>query len=281
LLLVLLRPSSPLSSLIGLSSISGSESTTSSQSTDDKVTTLLRKQKISSSSPNAPANDNDDASFNSSGDAQFLSNRAALRTALVWFTPPSDLLPSTQLGVYRALFPSHLTDPSTFLPRLRELQLTPEDLKAVDKEEGEERRWVLLMVAGGHFAGMVVGIGGKRTGKKVVKGAAGENIRILKHKTFHRYTSQFLLCHCPLLKPWQKEEDDQLIRFSCQSCLLKLEGNKEAPNPRTTRPTERPTQSELRSVVQERSCSRRRSGSYSPVGKRTSTSPSASLSEGV
>jgi hypothetical protein len=95
--------------------------------------------------------------------------------------------------------------------------------------------------------------------------------------SIHQSVSPLLLSSFKALA----EEDDQLIRFSCQSCLLKLEGNKEAPNPRTTRPTERPTQSELRSVVQERSCSRRRSGSYSPVGKRTSTSPSASLSEGV
>jgi hypothetical protein len=56
------------------------------------------------------------------------------------------------------------------------------------EEEGEERRITLLMVAGGHFAGMVVGIRPKGKGEKQdVKGAG--DVRVIKSKTFHRYTS--------------------------------------------------------------------------------------------
>lgn len=117
--------------------------------------------------------------------AQFLSNRFALRSALIWFSPSPTLLPSTQLGVYRALFPSHLSSPEAFIPLLKDLQLTKDDLEG---GEEQERRWVLLMVAGGHFAGMVVSLGGKRVGKRVVKGHLAE-VKVLKHRTFHRYTS--------------------------------------------------------------------------------------------
>lgn len=132
----------------------------------------------------APSSDDDD------GSAAFYAAKFALRTPLIQFTPPPSLSPDTQLSVYRALFPATLDRPEAFLPYLRELQLTPEDLQAGDRE----RRWVLLMLAGGHFAGCVIALGGKREGKKAVKGQDGE-IRVLKHKTFHRYTSEFVGFH--------------------------------------------------------------------------------------
>jgi hypothetical protein len=64
-------------------------------------------------------------------------------------------------------------------------------------EPFEERKITLLMVAGGHFAGMVVSLRplnlaqgkGLKPERQEVKGA-GE-VRVLKHKTFHRYTSEF------------------------------------------------------------------------------------------
>jgi hypothetical protein len=108
----------------------------------------------------------------------------------------------TQLGVHRALLPPGLSDPSTFLPALRSIQLPSSTGSgyAFDHENpSTERKLTLLMVAGGHFAGMVValkplslgqgqGKGGKAE-RQDVKGA-GE-IRVLRHKTFHRYTSEF------------------------------------------------------------------------------------------
>ena len=64
------------------------------------------------------------------------------------------------------------------------------------------------MVAGGHFAGMVVGLKpldlahgkGKRPEKQDVKGA-GE-IRVLQSKTFHRYTSE---------PPWSLSQPSSLL----------------------------------------------------------------------
>lgn len=206
LLLLLVSSSSPSSSFspfADLSSISGSESSSSSTTSNkntssaptDQVSNLLRKHKISSASAQDPDSlDADDLDPSDPSTLSFLQNRAALRTAILWFTPPPSILPDTQLGIYRALFPSHLTNPADFLPRLRELQLTEQDLKA---GEGEERRWIMLMVAGGHFAGMVIALGGKRTGKKMVKGEAGE-VRVLKHKTFHRYTSESTKYSCAI-----------------------------------------------------------------------------------
>lgn len=149
--------------------------------------------------------------------------RAELRTAVVWYgvrkekhSDPATqaqaqkqqqtLVPvDTQLGVHRALLPPGLSDPSTFLPALRSIQLPYKSSSgsgyAFDHENpNAERKLTLLMVAGGHFAGMVValkplnlgqgkgGNGGKAE-RQDVKGA-GE-IRVLRHKTFHRYTSEF------------------------------------------------------------------------------------------
>lgn len=128
--------------------------------------------------PEEQLDDEEDAS------AAFLAAKFALRTPLIQFTPAPTLAPDTQLSVYRALFPASLDRPESFLPYLRELQLTAGDLVPGD----HERRWVLLMLAGGHFAGCVIALGGRREGKKAVKGQDGE-LRVLKHKTFHRYTS--------------------------------------------------------------------------------------------
>jgi len=52
----------------------------------------------------------------------------------------------------------------------------------------------MLMVAGGHFAGMVVGLRPKgKNEKQEVKGAG--DVRIIQHKTFHRYTSELRDAH--------------------------------------------------------------------------------------
>jgi hypothetical protein len=89
--------------------------------------------------------------------------------------------------VYKAVFPSHL--PASFqLSELNEMQQAVED----------GRKWAMFMVAGGHFAGAVVrvskseeddenedgGITKKKKSKKLKP-----DTEVLKHKTFHRYTS--------------------------------------------------------------------------------------------
>jgi hypothetical protein len=97
----------------------------------------------------------------------------------------------TQLGIHRSLFP-YFDNATEYLHELKRMQLSARPTVTVDTDEGEEeqdRRITLLMVAGGHFAGMVVSLNPRgKTDKQLIKGA-GE-VKVLKHKTFHRYTSE-------------------------------------------------------------------------------------------
>ncbi|WWC96949.1 hypothetical protein V866_003825 [Kwoniella sp. B9012] len=166
----------------GISSISGSDSGSSSSSgssSQSKVARLLKRQTLDNNQ-----NLSDDEEALELADRQ---RRAHLRTAVIWFSPttsiPSLGIPKdTQFGVHRALFPPFDTA-ADYLTELKRMQLSGND------EEDGERRLTLLMVAGGHFAGMVVSIKPRgRSEKQEVKGA-GE-VRVLKHKTFHRYTTR-------------------------------------------------------------------------------------------
>lgn len=207
----------------GISSISGSASSSSGSSshstpendktqTTDKVSRLLRRSHL------RPVGEDSDAE----AELEEIANRqrrAHLRSAIIWFSPSSPLpslgIPQdTQLGVHRALFPN-FDNAAEYLSELRRMQLAQSGTVDVDLDDGEgeqeqERRITLLMVAGGHFAGMVVGLrprGGRE--KQNVKGA-GEVV-VYKHKTFHRYTSEFSGCHCLRLYPIPWESGD-LIR---------------------------------------------------------------------
>jgi hypothetical protein len=170
--IVEMTPANP----VGISSISGSASS-SSGSSQSKITRLLNKQSL------APRDDSDE-------EAELLDRRrrAQLRTAIIWFSPtlPLDSLgvpKDTQFGVHRALFPPFDTA-ADYLAELRRMQLPTEAV-----EEEEERRITMLMVAGGHFAGMVVALRARdKRERQEVKGAG--DIRVVKHKTFHRYTSE-------------------------------------------------------------------------------------------
>lgn len=62
-----------------------------------------------------------------------------------------------------------------------------------NRPDEEERRITMLMVAGGHFAGMVVGLRPRGKNDRQDVKAAGE-VRVLQHKTFHRYTSMSIFC---------------------------------------------------------------------------------------
>ena len=129
------------------------------------------------------------ATGDSDEEAELAHNRrrAMLRTAIIWFSPTKPLpefnIPlDTQFGIHRALFPP-LDNVQEYLGQLKRMQL--DGSKEVD---GEERRITMLMVAGGHFAGMVVGIKPRGKGEKQdIKGSG--NVRVIKSKTFHRYTS--------------------------------------------------------------------------------------------
>jgi len=110
------------------------------------------------------------------------SRPSAPVTAHTWFHSP----PSTQIGVYRALFTVDSNNPQGYLDELKDMQ------------RSQERKWALFMVAGGHFAGAIVRVsrseeeeegGGTKTKKKQPK----QDTEVLRHKTFHRYTSEFFL----------------------------------------------------------------------------------------
>lgn len=167
-----------------MSSISGSASSSSSgESQRDRITKLLAKAKKAKDKQEAA----DEVDSDEEAEITDLRRRAQLRTAVIWFTAPNApaslaLPPNTQFGVIRALFRS-LDTASDYLGDLRRLQLGP------PVPEEEERRITLLMVAGGHFAGMVVRLRPRgKSEKQEVKGAG--DVCVLKHKTFHRYTSE-------------------------------------------------------------------------------------------
>ncbi|CAE6482054.1 unnamed protein product [Rhizoctonia solani] len=144
-------------------SLSGSESTTNSSSSEDAVSTLLHK-KQKRGMDHTQLDDDD------------MPNLP--RSPIAWFHAPNDY-PDTQLGVYTALFPAG-TEPANYTRALRDLQT----------ESSEHRLWTMLATAGGHFAALVVRVkiprqGGSAKGKK-----AAPEMEIIKHKTFHRYTTR-------------------------------------------------------------------------------------------
>ncbi|KAG1791673.1 uncharacterized protein HD556DRAFT_1383947 [Suillus plorans] len=146
-------------------SLSGSASSDESSDDSDAVKVLVNKIKRTSRSPSLS------------------EERQTPLTALTWFHSP----PSTQIGVYRMLFPIDTPAPS-YLAELKSIQ---------ERVEGG-RKWAMFMVAGGHFAGAIVEVSrpaedqdstfSAKTKKKPPK--PKPETSILKHKTFHRYTTR-------------------------------------------------------------------------------------------
>ncbi|KAJ7035654.1 hypothetical protein C8F04DRAFT_1000779, partial [Mycena alexandri] len=144
-------------------SISGSASEDSdSDDSDDAVDALFSKtkRKARSQSP-------------SHGPA------SAPQTALAWFHSP----PATQLGVYKALFNTGVHQ-SDYLSELKRMQTGG-------------RTWAMFMVAGGHFAGAIVRVSRgddeeeeEEPQKKKKPKKPKSDTEVLKHKTFHRYTTR-------------------------------------------------------------------------------------------
>ncbi|CAE6513608.1 unnamed protein product [Rhizoctonia solani] len=143
-------------------SLSGSESSTNSSSSEDAVSALLHK-KQKRGIDHAQLDDND------------MPNLP--RSPIAWFQAANDY-PDTQFGVYTALFPTG-TEPTNYVKALQDLQT----------ESPEDRLWTMLATAGGHFAGLVVRVKIPRQGGTKSKKAVPE-MEIIKHKTFHRYTTR-------------------------------------------------------------------------------------------
>lgn len=107
---------------------------------------------------------------------------------MTWFHSP----PSTQIGIYRSLFPLGTTETS-YMVALNDMQKTSE----------EGKTWAMFMVAGGHFAGAIIQVSrpdgeedDQPTNKKKKSKQQKPDTEVLKHKTFHRYTSECLLFIC-------------------------------------------------------------------------------------
>lgn len=158
--------------LVGLDdSLSGSASSEDDddEDSDDAVNTLVKRTgRIATRSPSPD------------------SARLPPLTALVWFHSP----PSTQLGLYRSVFPLK-TEPKDYVSELMDLQTS--------KPGG--RTWAMFMVAGGHFAGAIVRVSpdepeedeeGKGKAKSKKQKRPKPDTEIILHKTFHRYTSMYI-----------------------------------------------------------------------------------------
>ncbi|EJU03628.1 hypothetical protein DACRYDRAFT_99219 [Dacryopinax primogenitus] len=149
-------------------SISGSASSDDSDaSSSASLTQIMKRQSLS-----RPASDAED-------------HRPTPNTPLIWFQ--SSTVPVTQFGIYNAVFEPGLTQPQ-YVEAVKEMQ-----------DGGEEGRlWTLFATAGGHFAGMVVRV--KRPnaveqeetgkGKKKKQKPKPEEMEVIHHKTFHRYTTR-------------------------------------------------------------------------------------------
>jgi len=155
-------------------SLSGSASSSSEEDDDDDaVTALIEKHKKHRINDEQRDIDNDETTLP--------------RSPITWFQSPD--AQNTQLGVYNVIFPSSVS-PEQYVTTLSGMQ-----------DGGPTgRSWALFMTAGGHFAGMIARVSkpGITTGdivqpitsKKPKGEKPAQDLEILAHKTFHRYTSQ-------------------------------------------------------------------------------------------
>ncbi|GAA5911276.1 hypothetical protein JCM6882_004083 [Rhodosporidiobolus microsporus] len=203
-------------------SSSPSDADLSDADSDSRLSRLLRRHHL----PKNGSTGAGGAAAGGGGDAgdeadELAINAGGARSALLWFdvppSPPSasaagegqakegageeekeEQAKPTQYGVYRAILPQvggeKRSSPSEGADALRELaslQLSspspPSSSPAED--EGESRKWTLLMFGGGHFAGMVVDLEPKLVSKGKGKEKDRE-VQVLERKTFHRYTTR-------------------------------------------------------------------------------------------
>lgn len=144
-------------------SLSGSESSTNSSSSGDAVSALLQRKQRQGIDEAQP-------------DGDYMPNLP--RSPIAWFHAPNEY-PETQFGVYTALFPVG-TEPANYVGALRDLQTQGSD----------DRLWTMLATAGGHFAGLVVRVKIPREDGASKSKKPMPEMEIIKHKTFHRYTSE-------------------------------------------------------------------------------------------
>jgi len=159
-------------------SASSSEEGSSEEDSSDAVTTLIKKTKRLGPQVNSEADD------------EASRQNKVPQSPIVWFNSPEH---HTQLGIYRTIFPSYI-ESNMYLDELREIQSGGPD----------GRTWAMFMVAGGHFAGAIVKVGRSDEERKKEEEEAANGRKkktkkpiseteVLRHKTFHRYTSEYFI----------------------------------------------------------------------------------------
>ncbi|KAG8997783.1 hypothetical protein FRB94_007466 [Tulasnella sp. JGI-2019a] len=154
-------------------SLSGSASSSEDEGSEsDVVSTLLHKTRINGRSRSvSPSQD----------------ERVLPRSPILWLTSPT--IPDTQLGIYTTIFPLGTTS-SEYVNELRTMQ-----------DGGQHgRQWAVFMTAGGHFAGSIIRVcypkedtpdkGPGTTKTKSKGGQKKPELEVIRHKTFHRYTTR-------------------------------------------------------------------------------------------
>lgn len=125
------------------------------------------------------------------------NNAMSIKSPLLWFAAPEQVK-DTQFGIYKTIFPaaSKNASPNSWVEDLRQLQVTEDSSrlgkKAAAKLDGvstdtNRRKWTLLAVGGGHFAGAVVSLVPQLHNRN---GRVEREIVLLASKTFHRYTTR-------------------------------------------------------------------------------------------
>ncbi|KAG8884937.1 hypothetical protein FRB97_002765 [Tulasnella sp. 331] len=138
------------------------------------------------------------------------------RSPVLWLT--STQIPDTQFGIYTVVFPTG-TAPSASV----------DELKAMQDGGQRGKQWAVFMTAGGHFAGSVIRVchaeedsddqkSASATKKKSRDPQRNLELEVIKHKTFHRYTSDERLRTFPF--PTRRPTQSELIR--CVTELIRV-----------------------------------------------------------
>lgn len=148
-------------------SISGSESEETDeedqeQQEEDGVKDLVARQQAQVEAS---------AMMNDQQSNTVLSSFEKKTQALAWFQANS-LSPSVHFGIYRRLADS--------LDGLKQLQ------------NQKSRLWTIIMVGGGHFAAGVVDVNKSLQYGQQYGGLDVNQVKMVAHKTFHRYTSKLM-----------------------------------------------------------------------------------------
>ncbi|CAG8467554.1 1608_t:CDS:2 [Acaulospora morrowiae] len=143
-----------------LSSISGSETSESdSSSQSENIATLAEEFEL----------------HNIHGKEVSVKGGARNSVPILWFTSSNILLDGIYLGVYKNILYSKGDNQDNPIENIEKLQA---------KSKGQPRYWTMIMIGGGHFAGLVLDIA---SNSRVTN---PKEVKVVVYKTFHRYTTR-------------------------------------------------------------------------------------------